>query len=55
MVLLPSPSKEGTPMPYRWPDDTVFTPLELDVEGRSYLTYGRTRKDCPLNDKRGNW
>ena len=26
--------KEGTIMPYRWPEDTVFTRIELEVEER---------------------
>jgi hypothetical protein len=39
-------------MPYRWPEGTVFTPLELEVEDRSCRSCGRTMKVCDHRHRR---
>lgn len=39
-------------MPYRWPEDTVFTHLELEVEDRFCPECGRTGKVCDHRHRR---
>jgi hypothetical protein len=39
-------------MPYHWPEDTVFTPVELEVEDRSCPVCGRTSKVCDHRHRR---
>jgi len=46
------PGKEGTTMPYRWPDDTVFTRLELHLEDRWCHTCGCQLTVCDHRHRR---
>jgi len=46
------PGKKGTTMPYRWPDDTVFTHLELHVEDRWCHTCGGQLTVCDHRHRR---
>jgi len=43
---------EGVPMPYRWPEDTVFTRLDLEVEDRLCRLCGRTLTICDHRQRR---
>jgi hypothetical protein len=45
-------SHGGEFMPYHWPEDTVFTPVELNVEDRSCLVCGGTSKVCDHRHRR---
>src|SRR3977135_4525561 len=40
------PGEEGTTMSYRWPDDTVFSHLELHVEEQWCQTCGGRLRVC---------
>src|SRR5947209_18143939 len=44
--------KEGTIMPYRWPDDTVFTRLDFNVEDGWCLTCGCKLTICDHRHRR---
>jgi hypothetical protein len=46
------PGKEGTIMPYRWPDDTVFTRLDFNVEDGWCLTCGCKLTVCDHRHRR---
>src|SRR5882724_4186707 len=46
------PGKEGTTMPYRWPEDTLFTRLELHVEDRWCQTCGGQLTVCDHRHRR---
>jgi hypothetical protein len=46
------PGKEGTIMPYRWPEDTVFTRLDLQVEDRWCRTCGGRLTVCDHRHRR---
>jgi hypothetical protein len=52
MVVLCFCCKEATIMPYRWPEGTVFTALELEVEDRCCRSCGRTMKVCDHRHRR---
>ena len=46
------PEKEETIMPYRWPEDTVFTRLDLQVEDRWCRTCGCRLTVCDHRHRR---
>ena len=46
------PGTEGTTMPYRWPEDTIFPRLELHVEERWCQTCGGQLTVCDHRHRR---
>jgi hypothetical protein len=48
----PIAGKKETPMPYRWPDNTVFTRRELHVEDRRWHTCGSPLTVCDHRPRR---
>ena len=52
IVVQDIPGTEGTTRPYRWPDDTVFTRMELHVEDRGCQTCGCRLTGCDHRQRR---
>jgi hypothetical protein len=52
IVAIDIPGKEETTMPYRWPADTVFTHIALEVEERWCRACGRPLTVCDHRQRR---